>query len=61
LALPPARSFVAANACRALVDAAFEKDMKLERTILAGLEADERKTLSRLLTKLAADVEAGSG
>ena len=43
---------------RALIDAAFEADMKLERQILAGLQPAERKTLARLLQKLACYVES---
>jgi DNA-binding MarR family transcriptional regulator len=43
---------------RALVDAAFTADMKLERGILAGLQPAERKTLARLLAKLARHVES---
>jgi DNA-binding MarR family transcriptional regulator len=46
------------RAGRVLVDAAFEKDMKLERKILSGLRAEERETLSRLLAKLAIGIEA---
>jgi DNA-binding MarR family transcriptional regulator len=43
---------------RALVDAAFEADMKLEKAILAGLQPAERETLARLLEKLACCVES---
>ncbi len=48
------------DAGRALVDAAFEKDMKLEREILSPLTRDERNVLARLLAKLAAGIEAES-
>lgn len=43
---------------RALIDAAFEADMNLEREILAPLLPAERKTLAHLLEKLARSVES---
>ena len=43
---------------RALVDAAFEADMKLEKAILAGLQLADREALTRLLGKLARCVES---
>jgi DNA-binding MarR family transcriptional regulator len=42
---------------RALVDAAFAADMKLEKEILAHLRPAERRALARLLEKLAHLVE----
>ena len=48
------------RAGRTLVDAAFEKDMKLEREVLSTLGSEEREMLSRLLAKLASGIEAQS-
>jgi DNA-binding MarR family transcriptional regulator len=46
---------------RDVVHTAFEGDMKLEHGILAGLQPAERKTLARLLAKLARHVESHDG
>jgi DNA-binding MarR family transcriptional regulator len=43
---------------RVLVEAAFEADMAVERGLLDGLSATERRDLAALLTKLAASIEA---
>ena len=45
------------EAGRALVEAAFEADMAVERGLLAGLSAAERDTLAAMLAKLAVSVE----
>jgi len=42
------------------VDAAFAKDMQLEKELICGLSAGEKKTLADLLAKLAAQVESGA-
>lgn len=46
------------EAGRVLVEAAFEADMAVERGLLDGLSAVERRDLAALLTKLALSVEA---
>ncbi|MFZ5616706.1 MAG: MarR family winged helix-turn-helix transcriptional regulator [Pseudomonadota bacterium] len=43
---------------RALIEAAFAKDMAVENEMVAGLSAAEKDELVRLLTKLAADLES---
>lgn len=43
---------------RELVDAAFAADMQVEKELLAGLSAAERKALAGLLAKLAVQVES---
>lgn len=44
-----------------LVDAAFTADMQVEKELLSGLSAAERKVLAALLAKLAAQVEGREG